>query len=132
MLSATEPELTVTLDEMTRHSPHELMNRQLPPRPDEAGMDHVTAAALCAYTDAGEQLINDLRETVAHLEQRVIEARIAMHAALQSQEDLFSRAWDESEAATPESGAGAEELFFRQDDNDHLEPARQWILADSK
>lgn len=111
----------------TELSPHELINRELPPRPDLAAISPRVADEVQEYVDGTEVLIDQLRSTVARLEQRVIEARIAMHSALEVgvEENSFSKAWDAHEL-----DPFAEKLFFTEVE-DNLEPARQWILADN-
>lgn len=111
----------------TEGSPHELINRELPALPDMASVSPVVADELDAYVDASDSLVADLRAMVIHLERRVIEARIALHAALEvgPEESSFSKAWEAHEL-----DPYAEKLFFTHAE-DNLEPARQWILADN-
>lgn len=111
----------------TEHSPHELINRELPELPDLAAISPHVADAIAANGQASAQLIADLRDMVAHLERRVIEARIAMHSALEvgAEESSFSKAWEAHEL-----DPYAEKMFFTHAE-DNLEPARQWILADN-
>ena len=113
---------------MSDHSPHELINRDLPTAPDAEGLSPRISDEMNAYTQGTERLISDLRETVAHLEKRVIEARIAMHRALEGTDSPFKKAWEAHEL-----DPYAERQFFTQneDNEDNLEPARRWILADN-
>jgi len=111
---------------MTDPSPHELINRELPGLPDMAAVSPRTTSDVQAHADAADVLIEQLRGMVAHLEKRVIEARIAMQQMIDDHENAFSKAWDEHEL-----DPFAEKAFFTESE-DHLEPARKWILADAK
>lgn len=110
---------------MSDPSPHEMINRVLPGLPDMTAVSPRVADHVQAHADAADELIGQLRGMVAHLEKRVIEARIAMQQMIDDHENAFSKAWDEHTL-----DPNAEEAFFTESE-DHLEPARQWILAES-
>lgn len=100
---------------MASETTHEVLSRELPPLPIRADGMPVAAIAVESYCLESSQLINDLRQRVAELEQQVESGADAfnrmVHLGNQAAENIVANAYIEAEriVALAQQDAGAAE-----------------------